>query len=273
MPELPEVETLARDLRRLLLGAVFARGDVLWPRSVALPDADEFARDLPGHAILNVGRRGKYLQIALSGPIYLLIHLRMSGQLRVEPATTQPDGHARVVFHLGDGRQLIFSDARKFGRMYLTPDPGQVTGGLGPEPLGEEFTPASFSELLTRRKGALKPLLLNQTFLAGLGNIYTDEALFAAGLHPLRKASSLTPAEAECLYVAIRAVLQRAIGSRGTTLPDARYCDVEGNPGGNQQNLCVYQRCGEPCVRCGTPIERIVVGQRGTHYCPNCQKR
>jgi formamidopyrimidine-DNA glycosylase len=196
----------------------------------------------------------------------------MSGQLRVEPATMQPDSHARVVFHLVDGRQLIFSDTRKFGRIYLTPDPEQVAGSLGPEPLGEEFTPASFLESLTRRKGALKPLLLNQTFLAGLGNIYTDEALFAAGLHPLRKASSLTPAEAERLYVAIRAVLQCAIGSRGTTLPDARYRDAEGNPGGNQQNLCVYQRCGEPCVRCGTPIERIVVGQRGTHYCPSCQK-
>jgi formamidopyrimidine-DNA glycosylase len=272
VPELPEVETLARDLRRLLLGAEFTAVEVCWPRTVAMPAADELARQLPGHKILDVGRRGKFLILSLSGCSYLLIHLRMSGQLRVEPATASPDPYARLILHLADGRQLVFSDTRKFGRVCWTTDPALIVGQLGPEPLAEDFTLDAFDALLSRRRGALKPLLLNQVFLAGLGNIYTDEALFVAGLHPLRKANTLSPTETERLYRAIRKVLQQAIGSRGTTLPDARYLDAEGWPGRYGERLRVYRRAGEPCPRCGAPIQRIVVGGRGTHLCPNCQE-
>jgi formamidopyrimidine-DNA glycosylase len=260
VPELPEVETLARDLRRLLLGAEFTAAEVCWPRTVAMPAADELARQLPGHKIQDVGCS------------YLLIHLRMSGQLRVEPATASPDPYARLIFHLADGRQLVFSDTRKFGRVYWTTDPALIVGQLGPEPLAEDFTLDAFDALLSRRRGALKPLLLNQLFLAGLGNIYTDEALFVAGLHPLRKANTLSPTETERLYRAIRGVLQQAIGSRGTTLPDQRYLDAEGWPGRYGERLRVYRRAGEPCPCCGAPIQRIVVGGRGTHFCPNCQE-
>jgi len=271
VPELPEVETLACDLRWLLLGTEFTTVEVRWPRTVAMPGVDEFIRQLPGRQILDVGRRGKFLILSLSGPSYLLIHLRMSGQVRVAPTTAPLDRYARVIFHLDDGRRLLFSDPRKFGRVYWTADPTPVVGRLGPDPLAEDFTLDAFEALLSRRKGAIKPLLLNQAFLAGLGNIYTDEALFVAGLHPLRKANTLSPAEIERLYRAIRKVLQQAVGSRGTTLPDERYLDAKGWPGSYGERLRVYRRAGEPCPCCGVPIQRIVVNGRGTHFCPNCQ--
>ena len=280
MPELPEVETLARDLRRLLLGAEFKAVEVLWPRAVAMPTPDELVQYLPGHKIRDVSRRGKFLLLSLSGASYLLIHLRMSGQLRVEPTTAPPcndtpgkvDRHARLIFHLSDGRRLVFSDPRKFGRVYWIADLAQVVGNLGPEPLAEDFTLDAFADLLSRHKGAIKPLLLNQALLAGLGNIYTDEVLFQAGLLPSRRANTLSPMETERLYAAIREVLQQAIGNRGTTLADERYHDAEGQPGRHRESLRVYHRSGEPCPRCSTPIQRTKVGGRGTHFCPNCQK-
>jgi len=272
VPELPEVETLARDLCRLACGAEFKAVTVYWPRSVAMPSAEELVQGLPGQRVLTVGRRGKFLHFSLSGPSHLLIHLRMSGHVQVGPATAPLDAHARVVFDLTDGRRLVFSDPRKFGRLYWLTRPDLVLGALGPEPLADDLTLDAFRNLLARRKGALKPLLLNQALLAGMGNIYTDEALFRAGLHPLRKANTLTADEVERLYTAIRDVLQQAIGNRGTTLADARYRDAEGQPGHNRENLRVYRHTGEPCPRCGTPIERTVVGGRGTHFCPHCQK-
>lgn len=271
VPELPEVETLARDLRRLLRNAEISRVEARWARTVAVPGADELTKRLPGHKILDVHRRGKFLILSLSGPSYLMIHLRMSGQLRVEPGMCEPDPYARLILHLADGRQLIFSDTRKFGRVYWTMDPDLVLGSLGPEPLAQDLTLDSFATLLSSRRGMIKPLLLNQGFLAGLGNIYTDEALFLAGLHPRRKANSLSHSEVERLYGAIRQVLRQAIAGRGTTLADERYLDAEGSPGSYGERLCVYRRAGEPCTRCGVPLERIVVSGRGTHICPNCQ--
>jgi len=271
VPELPEVETLARDLQELLVGAEIAGVHVCWSRSVAIPSAEELAERLPGLCIVEVSRRGKFLVISLSDSSYVLVHLRMSGQLRIEPASCSADGYARVIFLLSDGRQLVFSDTRKFGRVYWTTDLGDVIGDLGPEPLAAGFSLRDFAAALTRHRGAIKPLLLNQRFLAGLGNIYTDEALFVAGLHPLRKADSLTAGEVERLYRAIRMVLRQAIDSRGTTLEDERYLDAEGWPGAYGERLRVYRRVGEPCPRCGEPIERIVVGGRGTHVCSRCQ--
>ena len=271
MPELPEVETLARDLQPLLRGASFSSVDVRWPRSVAMPTESEFIARLPGRGIEHVGRRAKFLVFFLSGSSRLLIHLRMSGQLRVEPEEFSPGKHARVVFHLTDGRQLIFDNPRKLGRVYLTSDLDTVLGHLGPEPLAADFTLDVFATALSRRTGALKPLLLNQSFLAGLGNVYADEVLFEARLHPLRKADSLSSEDAERLHAAIRRVLRQAIEDRGTTLDDGGYRDTEGQPGRHQHRLQVYHRTDEPCLRCSKPIERSVVGGRGTHFCPHCQ--
>ena len=272
MPELPEVEALGRALRRLLQGARFTGVDVLWPRSVAMPSAEEFIAQLQGCQIEDVGRTGKFVLFWLTRTSYLLVHLRMSGQLLVESAGAPPGKYARVVFHLTDDRQLIFDNPRKLGRVYLTSNLEEVLGHLGPNPLADDFDLDAFVTALSRRRGALKPLLMNQSFLAGLGNIYADEVLFEAGLHPLRKANTLTSEEIERLHAAIRNVLQRAIDDRGTTLSDGRYCDVQGQPGSHQHHLQVYQRTGEPCRRCGQPIERIRVSGRGTHFCPRCQR-
>jgi formamidopyrimidine-DNA glycosylase len=201
----------------------------------------------------------------------LLIHLKMSGRLRVVQSDEPVDKHVHVVFELDNGMELRFQDVRKFGRVYLVDEVSEVTSRLGPEPLSDEFTLDLFRLLLERRSGRLKSLLLNQEFLAGLGNIYADEALFAARLHPLRKADTLTPEEQEDLYHAIRTVLERAIASRGTTLTDGGYTDIEGQKGAYQDRLAVYGQTGEPCPQCETPIQRIVLGGRSSHFCPHCQ--
>jgi formamidopyrimidine-DNA glycosylase len=244
---------------------------VRWPRTIACPPPDQFREAIAGRRVTSVGRRGKYVVLGLDRG-FLLIHLKMSGRLYVVPAGQSPDRHEHTVFDLDDGQQLRFRDVRKFGRVYLVDDVEQVTGDLGPEPLADDFTLAEFRRRLERRSGRLKSLLLNQSFLAGLGNIYTDEALFQAGLHPLRRAGSLTPAEQERLYAAIRGVLGRAVANRGTTLGDGGYVDARGQAGQHQEQIMVYGRTGEPCLRCGAPIERLVIGGRSSHFCPCCQK-
>jgi len=176
-----------------------------------------------------------------------------------------------VLFPLDDGQSLCFYDQRKFGRLRLVDDPAEVLNDLGPEPLADDFTAAQLGEMLTRRRGRIKPLLLNQHFLAGLGNIYSDESLWRAGIHPLRRANTLTPAQVQRLHRAIRDVLRAAIADGGTTLPDATYQRTDGQPGEFGKRLAVYGRAGQPCLRCGTAIERIRVSQRGTHFCPRCQ--
>ncbi len=270
MPELPEVETIARDLRRANLpGQTFTGVHVFWDRTVASPDVTSFRARLAGQAVDSVARRGKFLRFELSDVQTLLIHLRMTGRLYLAPAAEATRPHLRVSFDLGDGRQLRFHDMRKFGRMYLTADPDSILGKLGPEPLDGTFRVGDLQNLLAGRKMMLKPLLLDQRFIAGIGNIYADEALFLAGLHPQRHANTLTPAEGAALFHAIREVLTLALGNRGTTLND--YRTVTGKPGENQDSLLVFRRTGEPCPRCGQPIERLVVGGRGTHICPHCQ--
>ncbi|MFC2046470.1 bifunctional DNA-formamidopyrimidine glycosylase/DNA-(apurinic or apyrimidinic site) lyase [Chloroflexota bacterium] len=270
MPELPEVETIARGLRAPLLGRTVTGVTVHWPRTVAQPAVDEFKARMAGRRVVAVGRRGKYVVIGLDGG-FLLIHLKMSGRLRVVSAEEPADKHTHTIFHLDDGRELRFQDVRKFGRVHLVDDPAQVTTALGPEPLDDGFSLAMFRGLLERRSGRLKSLLMNQEFLAGLGNIYADEALYAAGLHPLRKADSLTAAEQACLYDSIRRVLGRAVTGRGTTLDDGGYLDAEGRAGAYQEELAVYRRTGEPCRRCGSPVERMIIGGRSSHFCPSCQ--
>ncbi|HIE37919.1 MAG TPA: bifunctional DNA-formamidopyrimidine glycosylase/DNA-(apurinic or apyrimidinic site) lyase [Anaerolineae bacterium] len=271
MPELPEVETIAQGLREAV-GRRIVGAEVRWARTIAAPDPTVFVQRLVGRRLLGGGRRGKWLVIRLEGGDHLLIHLGMSGRLVLEPEGVGEERYARVLLMLDDGRRVRFSDPRKFGRAVLTVDPEEVLEGLGPEPLGEAFTPERLREMLAGRRARLKPLLLNQRFLAGLGNIYTDEALWRARVHPLRRSDTLSGEEVLRLHRAIREVLAEAIDRRGTTLEDRGYVGADGRPGTFNRELAVYGRVGRPCPRCGTPIERIVVGGRGTHLCPRCQQ-
>lgn len=271
MPELPEVETTIRDLRPDVLGQRITGAHVLWARTVAAPDADVFQHELLGRRILALSRRGKYLVFTLDEGAVLICHLRMTGRLRVEPpgSPVVSGPHVRAWFELSDGRRLVFTDSRKFGRMWLVADVGPVFDKLGPEPLETSFDATLLGDRLRRRRVAIKALLLDQSVVAGLGNIYADEALFRARIHPLRRAPSLTDSEVERLHAAIVEVLGAAVGGRGTTLRD--YRPPYGERGNYQNELQVYQRTDQPCPRCGQPIRRIRVTQRSTHFCPNCQ--
>ncbi len=274
MPELPEVETIARDLRAAgLVGRVLACARVYWPRSVAEPEVEEFCRRLAGRRIAGVGRRGKFLVFALGGGGELLLHLRMSGRLELCRPGAARRPHEHVVLRFEDGGELRFHDTRKFGRLYLTEDAGRILGRIGPEPLEASFTAAWLIRALRPRRRRIKPLLLDQGFLAGLGNIYTDEALWEAGIHPGRRADTLSAAEAARLHRAIRRVLRRGLDNLGTSLGTgkANYYSVGGRRGRNADALRVFRRTGEPCPRCRTPIARILLGGRGTHFCPTCQ--
>ncbi|MCL4395865.1 MAG: DNA-formamidopyrimidine glycosylase [Chloroflexi bacterium] len=277
MPELPEVETLVRDLRPHVIGRRILRAEVHWARTIATPNAREFARAIRGQTIAGLTRRGKFLVFRLrkgaSSRVrtqYLLVHLRMTGGFRIDDPRRAPrDRYMHVILRFDDGRELRFRDARKFGRMWLVDEPTRVTGKLGPEPL--EVSESEFAARLDKRRGHLKPLLLDQTFLAGLGNIYVDESLWYARLHPLRAAETLTRAERGRLYRAIQRVLSRAIALGGTSI-DVMYKRVNGASGEFQDSLRAFDREKRPCRRCGTAIVKTVVGQRGTHYCPTCQR-
>ncbi len=271
MPELPEVETTARDLKPQVVGRTVVKALVAWPRTIAVPDAPRFVRAIRGWTITDITRRGKYLRFHLKrggATQYLFIHLRMTGGFRVEPCRVRCDKHIHVRLRLDDGYELRFRDTRKFGRMWLVTDETPVVGKLGPEPL--EISLRDFVARLHGKRRQLKALLLDQTFLAGLGNIYVDESLWYARLHPLRKSESLTHAESVRLYRAIRQVLGRAIAKGGTSI-DVMYKRVNGASGGFQDSLRAFDREKRPCRRCGTPIVKTVVGQRGTHFCPACQ--
>lgn len=275
MPELPEVETVVRDLRAGgLIGRRIEAASVTWPRIIAVPEATDFVATVTGLRFEDIARRGKYIVARLSGPRALLIHLRMTGRLTFVPAGTPRTKHEHVAFALEDGRELRFHDTRKFGRLYLVSDADAIVGHLGPEPLSDAFTARDFLRRMETRRGVLKPLLLDQEFVAGLGNIYVDEALWRARLHPQRRAEALTLEERRRLYRAIRAVLRQGVASMGTSLGVSKtnFYSVAGRRGRNQDRLKVFRRTGEPCPRCATPIRRMVVAQRGTHICPACQR-
>jgi formamidopyrimidine-DNA glycosylase len=281
VPELPEVETVARDLRPRLVGATIVGARSSWARTLRTHAPEAFAVEVAGRTVEAVGRRGKQLVVELSGSAALTIHLKMTGQLFVVPAALPVDPYVRLVLVLADGRELRFRDIRKFGRIGLYPrdpatgdlvtEPGgaAVFAGHGPEPLDEAFTLRAFRARLRGRKGRLKSLLLDQGFLAGIGNIYADEALWAARLHPLRSASSLGPADQRRLYEAIRTILAEAVERRGSSIDDYTAPDGDGQM---QERLNVYQRTGESCPRCGRPIRRIVIGARASHFCSWCQR-
>jgi len=274
MPELPEVETVVRDLRAHgLEHALIREVDVRWPRTVG-GRPERFAQALRGQTIARLGRRAKYLVAELASGDRLLIHLRMTGKLRFALPGERPGRHDHVVLTLGDGRRLIFNDTRKFGRLTLVPAGADPLAGLGPEPLDDAFTEAVLRRQLAGKSRMIKPLLLDQKTVAGLGNIYVDEALWQARIHPERRADTLSAAERQRLHAAIREVLQRAVDNCGTTLGEgeANFYSVAGRRGRNADALQVFRRDGLPCPRCGATLARSVVAQRGTHFCPHCQK-
>jgi formamidopyrimidine-DNA glycosylase len=271
MPELPEVETIRLALRQGAGGAPKLPGQRIegvrlgWPRHVAAPSPAAFRRRIRGQTIRDVQRRGKYLVLPLTQET-LLIHLMMSGDLAMLPAGEPPRPHDHTILSLDTGWELRFNDPRKFGKVLLLLRPEQLLGGLGPEPLSPQFTRQVLAERLSGRGRALKPLLLDQAFLAGLGNIYADEALHRARLHPLRRSDSLRPEEVAGLWRGIRQALRAGLRHNGASI------DWVYRGGDFQNHFRAYGRTGEPCPVCGTPIQRIMVGQRSTHFCPQCQQ-
>ena len=272
MPELPEVETIRRDLLPAVRGRTITSSWISEnaPRLVQLIAPAEFERLLPGHRIEGVSRRGKYLIFNLDRGMLWVVHLRMTGRLRHSDTECDADPYLRAKFSLDDGTWLCFNDVRKFGMMWLVDDWALVHSNLGPEPLDEKFETAAFASLLKRRATPIKSLLLDQTVLAGIGNIYADEALFAAGIDPRKPANKATKPKAARLHDAIIAVLHEALGDRGSSFRD--YVDGRGNEGRHQLKVKVYQRTDQPCYTCGTAIRRVVVGGRSTHFCPKCQR-
>jgi len=274
MPELPEVETVKKTLEKKLAGLTITGVEIMMPKVIREPEPRQFANLVTGKKITKLGRRGKYLLIYLSGYSVLVIHLRMTGRLVYARPEDPPPRHTHVVFHLSNGCELRFADMRQFGRILLadTRRLDQVKGlkDLGPEPLGPEFTREFLRKELKRKRVRLKSLLLDQTFVAGLGNIYADEALHRSRRHPERIAGSLSPREFANLYRSIIEVLKEGILNRGTSMRD--YVDGDGREGNYQTLLRVYNREGQQCTRCGFTIARIKVGGRSSYFCPSCQK-
>jgi formamidopyrimidine-DNA glycosylase len=272
VPELPEVETVRRQLAPVLEGRRFVRVEISDPRLTRPLPPDEVARELAGERVRAVERRGKYLLLRFESGRALLIHLRMTGSLRHAAKALPPDPYRRAVVRLDRGEQLGYRDVRRFGTwLLIDPDALEpyLAARLGPEPLDASFRSRDLARGLANRRAPVKAAILDQRTVAGIGNIYADEALWWARVHPLREARSLGGREVQALHRSIRRVLARGIERQGATLRD--YARPGGEPGGMQDEFKVYGRGGEPCDRCGTPIERIVVGGRGTWYCPTCQ--
>jgi len=301
MPELPEVETVARDLERWVAGAQIVDAEVHWERTIRHPlPPERFVAEVRGAVIQRVGRRAKSVLLHLADRRVITVALRMTGALIVARPGTPDDRYARVVFRLADGRELRYRDVRKFGRIGLfegsslrvrraprrvgpgargrrravrEPRPpyrvGDVFAKHGPEPLSPSFSAQRLADRLRGRSARLKTLLLDQSFIAGVGNIYADEALWQARLNPMRAADTLSAGEVRRLHRSIRKVLRQGITNRGASFSD--YVGADGEPGENAERLAVYRRTGAPCLRCGRPIERLVIGQRSSHFCPHCQ--
>ena len=273
MPELPEVETICRSLRDHVVGRTLAEIEIQLPRLIKWPTPEDFRSIMTGRTIEALERRAKYLLFHLTDEWVLVVHLRMTGRLYYRDSNNPPTGAARVVFHFSGGDALEYYDTRTLGTLYLLRknELSRIYGltSLGPEPLSADFTPEYLAAGLAKRKGKIKSVLLDQAFIGGLGNIYVDESLARAGVHPEQRANELTGAETDRLHEAINFVIDKGICGNGTTFRD--YLDGVGNKGEFQNDLCVYGRKGMPCPSCGTPIVRTEVGGRGTHYCPQCQ--
>jgi formamidopyrimidine-DNA glycosylase len=268
LPELPEVETIKNELFPRLIGRQITGVTIYDAKPVRKPSVEEFQQKLIGQKIDSLDRRGKYLIFQLSSSAALVIHLRMSGALLFNPE--QPDQYTRVIFYLDNGSQLIFADRRRLGALWLVENEQTIVGKLGPEPLTPGFTAETLTKRLQKHKAPIKAVLLDQAVIAGIGNMYADEALFAAKIHPLRKANSLSPQEIRNLHQAIRNVLQSAIDNKGASVNT--YKRPDGQLGIAHSNFCVAHRGGKPCPICGTPIQRLAIRNRGSYFCPNCQK-
>ncbi len=304
MPELPEVEYTARQLRASIIGATISEAYVFWERIIGHPALPNFLAEIQGRHVEAIRRRGKFLLIDLSGDLFLSIHRRMSGNFlllppdwkldtslretdqvawstkgptfllpeNLAPSYSREARYCRACFVLTDGRCLLFTDPRKFGRIELWPrqQEQEALNGLGPEPLDDAFTLESFTRAVTGRRTGIKQALLDQTVVAGIGNIYADEALFYAQIHPLRRTDSLTDSEIQRLHEGIVSVLTLGIEHGGTSF--SAYRDLWGDAGDNYNHVRVYHQEGKLCTRCNTTtIERMVIAQRSAHFCPNCQ--
>ncbi len=275
MPELPEVETVRRDLEARVVGRTITSCEIApdAPRLVQLVPPGEFCRELTGRRIAGLRRRGKYLIIDLDDGRAWVIHRRMSGNVLYRAQGAAPDDYTRAVFGLDNVHELRWTDLRKFGTMWLVEDATVVMEELGPEPLDAAFTPEVLRERAGRRSAPIKSVLLDQRVLAGMGNLYTDEALHDAGIHPMRPANKLRRADYERLHAGIVRALRMGIAARGsslgTTLRD--HINVDGAPGANQRRVQAYGREGAPCYRCGTTMRRIKIGGRSSVFCSHCQ--
>jgi formamidopyrimidine-DNA glycosylase len=271
MPELPEVETTVNELKPQLTGQKISAVEVLKSKTIETPSTEEFSKGLIGRRIEKLSRRGKHLIFSLDNKKVLIIHLRMTGSLLIKKASDLPEKFVRVILKFDSGIALHFRDVRRFGRMWLVDDEKMVVGRLGPEPLSDGFTPIALAEILKGRQTPIKGLLLDQTLIAGIGNMYADEALYHARLHPLQPAGSLSKKEIIALHEAIQHVLLKGISSKGASTDT--YFRPSGSKGGAHLEFQVAHRKGEECPTCKGTIERIIVQQRGTFYCPSCQNR
>lgn len=267
MPELPEVETIKSELAPHVVGRTFTGVTVCDAKPIKQPEPEEFCQKLVGQKISSLERRGKYLLFHLSSGEALIIHLRMTGALLLNPE--QQDRYTRVIFHFDDGSRLAFTDRRRLGAIWLAEDAKAVTRKLGPEPLEPDFTAETLARLLKKRQAPIKAVLLDQSVIAGIGNMYADEALFLARIHPLQKASSLKPQEVQKLHQAIRQVLQKAIASKGASIDT--YKRPDGHIGTAHKDFHVAHQKGKPCPKCRTPIQRLPIRNRGSYFCPKCQ--
>ncbi|PXV67925.1 bifunctional DNA-formamidopyrimidine glycosylase/DNA-(apurinic or apyrimidinic site) lyase [Halanaerobium congolense] len=276
MPELPEVETVVKGLRPLIKDRIVTAVEIREKNMIAYPEnnIDEFKESLIGSKIEAINRRGKYIIIELNNEKNMVIHLRMTGKLLVKEVEEFRDKHTHVIFSLNDGQEIRFNNIRKFGRVYLIdknhPEQAGGLSDLGPEPLSEDLTLTDFKKLFKNRRALMKSLLLNQHFVAGIGNIYADEILFLSGVRPDRTADTLTEDEKEKIYHNMRHILKKGIIYGGTSFSD--YVNAFGEKGSFQEELKVHQREGEECYSCGTKINKIKVSGRSTYFCPKCQK-
>lgn len=269
MPELPEVETVKNELLPHVIGRTVTGFTFLWEGIVKKISVEEFEAGTIGQVITGLSRRGKYLIFKLSSGNCMIIHLKMTGSLLVQKTSEELPRFTRAIIHLDNGTVIVFRDPRKFGVMRLVDDSDGIVGKLGPEPLGEEFTPRVLARRLNGRKPPMKALLCDQNVIAGIGSMYADEVMFATGIHPMRLAESLSDEDIERLYRAIRRILWKAIENKGASVNT--YFRPDGTKGTAHYEFNVAHRGGEPCNVCGTPIERIVVRGRGSYYCPKCQ--
>lgn len=275
MPELPEVETVVRGLlKNRLVGKEISRAEVFWPRTLGSMPVDTFKKRLAGKRVTAVSRRAKFIVIGLSGGATLLVHLRMTGRMDLCPGKTERNPHEHVILNFKDGTQLRFQDTRKFGRWLLTDKPDAHLAKIGPEPFSKEFTPVWFYGALQKHRRKIKPLLLDQSFVAGIGNIYADEALWRARLHPETVSNRISAKQAAVLCRAVVHVLKTGVENMGTSLgkSNTNFYSVAGRRGRNQDKLKVFRRDGEPCPRCRRILVRQTVAQRSSHFCPSCQK-